>query len=85
MSCAARDVNVARVYLADVMGTRALAVTGEEEDELLHSVRCKLFAMHEGSWVERGTGLLKLNATKDNDKKGARLGTRAISRPGLDH
>lgn len=41
---------------------------------MLHSVRSKLFVMQDGAWVERGTGLLKLNATKDGDKTGARLG-----------
>jgi hypothetical protein len=41
---------------------------------VLHSVRSKLFVMQDGAWVERGTGLLKLNATKDGDKTGARLG-----------
>lgn len=30
--------------------------------------------MQDGGWVERGTGVLKLNATKDGDKSGARLG-----------
>ncbi|ORY75014.1 hypothetical protein BCR35DRAFT_306422 [Leucosporidium creatinivorum] len=52
-------------------------VTGEEEDQVLHSVRSKLFVMQDGAWVERGTGLLKLNATKDGDKTGARLVMRA--------
>ncbi|KAK4050512.1 hypothetical protein OIO90_005095 [Microbotryomycetes sp. JL221] len=57
--------------------TEQEVVTGEENDELVHSVRAKLYAMHEGSWVERGTGLLKLNATHEGGKKAARLVMRA--------
>ncbi|KAK4055334.1 hypothetical protein OIV83_000617 [Microbotryomycetes sp. JL201] len=57
--------------------TEQEVITGEENDELLHSVRAKLFAMHDGSWVERGTGVLKLNATREGDKNGARLVMRA--------
>ncbi|KAM0793323.1 hypothetical protein ACM66B_000781 [Microbotryomycetes sp. NB124-2] len=57
--------------------TEQEVITGEENDELVHSVRAKLFAMHDGSWVERGTGVLKLNATKEAEKKGARLVMRA--------
>lgn len=40
----------------------------------MHSVRCKLFAMHEGNWVERGTGPFKVNQTKKEGKHSARLG-----------
>ncbi|GJN91575.1 hypothetical protein Rhopal_004598-T1 [Rhodotorula paludigena] len=55
--------------------TEQETVTGEEEEELLHSVRAKLFAMSEGQWAERGTGVLKLNETRE--KHGARLVMRA--------
>ncbi|GAA5889975.1 hypothetical protein JCM5296_003667 [Sporobolomyces johnsonii] len=53
--------------------------TGEEEDELVHQVRAKLFAMHEGNWAERGMGPLKLNKTKakEGEKGGARIVMRA--------
>ncbi|GAA5945212.1 hypothetical protein JCM1841_002576 [Sporobolomyces salmonicolor] len=53
--------------------------TGEEEDELVHQVRAKLFVMHEGNWAERGIGPLKLNKTKakDGEKGGARIVMRA--------
>ncbi|GAA6047158.1 hypothetical protein JCM3770_006928 [Rhodotorula araucariae] len=58
--------------------TEQETVTGEEEEQIVHSVRCKLYAMHEGQWAERGTGVLKLNETKKaEDKKGARLLMRA--------
>ncbi|GAA5914230.1 hypothetical protein JCM8208_001527 [Rhodotorula glutinis] len=61
-----------------VVYTKQETVTGEEEERLLHSVRCKLYAMSEGQWAERGTGNLKLNETnKDDGKKGARLLMRA--------
>jgi len=40
-------------------------VTGEEEEDTLHSVRAKLFAMENQAWKERGVGQLKLNRAKD--------------------
>jgi Ran-binding protein 3 len=49
-------------------------LTGEEEDETIHSVRGKLFILSEQNhWKERGTGLLRLNRRKV-DCGGARLG-----------
>ena len=49
-------------------------LTGEEEDETIHSVRGKLFILSEqNQWKERGTGLLRLNRRKV-DRSGARLG-----------
>jgi hypothetical protein len=51
-----------------------LVLTGEEEDETIHSVRGKLFILSEqNQWKERGTGLLRLNRRKV-DRTGARLG-----------
>ncbi|KAK4698289.1 Ran-binding protein 3, partial [Phenoliferia sp. Uapishka_3] len=41
------------------------AVTGEEGDDTLHAVKCKLFGMTAGQWTERGLGVLKLNISKD--------------------
>lgn len=49
-------------------------MTGEEDDETLHSARCKLYAMVKGAWVERGTGVIKLSVTRDGGRSGARLG-----------
>ncbi|GAA5923230.1 uncharacterized protein JCM15063_003577 [Sporobolomyces koalae] len=52
--------------------------TGEEEDQVVHNVRAKLFAMHDGNWVERGMGPLKVNLTKrTGEKEGARIVMRA--------
>jgi hypothetical protein len=49
-------------------------LTGEEEDETIHSVRGKLFILSEqNQWKERGSGLLRLNRRK-LDRGGARLG-----------
>lgn len=49
-------------------------LTGEEEDETIHSVRGKLFILSEqNQWKERGTGLLRLNRRKV-DGGGARIG-----------
>jgi Ran-binding protein 3 len=51
-----------------------LVLTGEEEDETIHSVRGKLFVLSEqNQWKERGTGLLRLNRRRV-DHSGARLG-----------
>ncbi|KAI0246899.1 hypothetical protein BJV78DRAFT_90903 [Lactifluus subvellereus] len=48
-------------------------LTGEEEDETVHSVRGKLFILSEqNQWKERGTGLLRLNRRRV-DRGGARL------------
>ncbi|POY71365.1 hypothetical protein BMF94_5677 [Rhodotorula taiwanensis] len=53
-------------------------VTGEEEEETLHQVKCKLYAMSEGQWAERGMGPIRLNQTvAKGDKHGARLVMRA--------
>lgn len=49
-------------------------LTGEEEDETIHSVRGKLFILSDqNQWKERGSGLLRLNRRKV-DRSGARLG-----------
>jgi hypothetical protein len=49
-------------------------LTGEEEDETIHSVRGKLFMLGEqNQWKERGSGLLRLNRRKV-DRGGARIG-----------
>ena len=51
-----------------------LVLTGEEEDETIHSVRGKLFVLSEqNQWKERGTGILRLNRRRV-DHTGARLG-----------
>ncbi|BGP52885.1 hypothetical protein JCM8202v2_000442 [Rhodotorula sphaerocarpa] len=53
-------------------------VTGEEEEETLHQVKCKLYEMSEGQWAERGMGPIRLNQTAGKgDKHGARLVMRA--------
>ncbi|KAG0704822.1 hypothetical protein DFH29DRAFT_783960, partial [Suillus ampliporus] len=48
-------------------------VTGEEDEETIHHVRAKLYALcPQNQWKERGTGLLKLNVRR-SDGAGARL------------
>ncbi|KAG1751036.1 hypothetical protein EDB19DRAFT_1674599 [Suillus lakei] len=48
-------------------------VTGEEDEETIHHVRAKLYALcPQNQWKERGTGLLKLNVRR-SDGGGARL------------
>lgn len=51
----------------------SLVTTGEEEEETIHQVRGKLYALEESAWKEKGTGLLKLNV-RASDGAGARLG-----------
>ncbi|KAJ3717685.1 hypothetical protein C8R42DRAFT_676385 [Lentinula raphanica] len=46
--------------------------TGEELEETIHQVRGKLFALSDGAWRERGSGILKLNVRAE-DGGGARL------------
>ncbi|KAE9396817.1 hypothetical protein BT96DRAFT_996342 [Gymnopus androsaceus JB14] len=46
--------------------------TGEELEETIYQVRGKLFALVDGAWKERGTGLLKINVRR-RDGGGARL------------
>ncbi|KAI0262285.1 hypothetical protein BC834DRAFT_925245 [Gloeopeniophorella convolvens] len=48
-------------------------LTGEEEDETVHSVRGKLYVLSaQNQWKERGTGVLRLNRRRA-DHAGARL------------
>ena len=53
---------------------RCLVTTGEEDEETLHQVRGKLYALQGSQWKEKGTGTLKLNV-KQSDGTGARLGS----------
>lgn len=46
--------------------------TGEEEEEVMHQVRGKLYVLSENQWKERGTGQLRLNV-RQADGGGARL------------
>jgi hypothetical protein len=52
-------------------------VTGEEDEETIHHVRAKLYALCQNQWKERGTGLLKLNVRR-SDGGGARLCTKVM-------
>lgn len=57
--------------------TEQSTITGEEDEEILHSVRSKLYAMVDGAWVERGAGPFKLNAVSGSETNAARLVMRA--------
>lgn len=57
-------------------------MTGEEEEDTLLQVRGKLFSLHDNTWKERGTGLLRLNVKQD-DGSGARLGTFSALNDGI--
>jgi Ran-binding protein 3 len=52
--------------------TEQVVTTGEEDEETIHQVRGKLFALQGNQWKEKGTGTLKLNV-KQSDGSGARL------------
>lgn len=58
------------------MSKYVAVVTGEEDEETIHHVRAKLYALcPQNQWKERGTGLLKLNVRR-SDGGGARLCTQ---------
>ncbi|KAM6497278.1 hypothetical protein JOM56_007751 [Amanita muscaria] len=52
--------------------TEQTVTTGEEDEETIHQVRGKLYALQGNQWKEKGTGTLKLNVKRD-DGRGARL------------
>ncbi|KAF8727517.1 hypothetical protein AX14_007334 [Amanita brunnescens Koide BX004] len=52
--------------------TEQAVMTGEEDEETIHQVRGKLYALQGSQWKEKGTGTLKLNV-KRADGTGARL------------
>jgi len=61
------------------MSKYVAVVTGEEDEETIHHVRAKLYALcPQNQWKERGTGLLKLNVRR-SDGGGARLCTQVTS------
>jgi hypothetical protein len=57
-----------------------LAITGEEDEDTRHQVRCKLYVLEkEGSWKERGTGIFKLNVNHSSAKPRLRASSTLIS------
>ncbi|KAF8628700.1 hypothetical protein AX17_005923 [Amanita inopinata Kibby_2008] len=52
--------------------TKQSVTTGEEDEDTIHQVRGKLYALSGNQWKEKGTGTLKLNV-KRSDGTGARL------------
>ncbi len=54
-----------------------LVVTGEEEETVLYTGRCKLFVWMDENWKERGIGSLKINVKEDGSH---RLGKSVYSR-----
>jgi Ran-binding protein 3 len=56
-------------------GSFRTAHTGEEDEDTVYQVRCKLHIMDEsGSWRERGTGSLRVNVDKKRSGSAPRLG-----------
>ena len=56
-----------------------VAHTGEEDEDTVYQVRCKLHIMDEsGSWRERGTGSLRVNIDKKRSGSAPRLGRHAV-------
>lgn len=54
---------------ADFALVRSVAITGEEDEDTRHQLRCKLYILEkEGGWKERGTGMFKLNVNIDTAK-----------------
>ncbi|GAA5826915.1 hypothetical protein JCM11251_002159 [Rhodosporidiobolus azoricus] len=58
--------------------------TGEEEEEVVHQVRCKVFVMEEGQWKERGTGPLRMNQSR-KAAEGEKLSARLVMRADATH
>ncbi|KAF8621795.1 hypothetical protein AX15_007474 [Amanita polypyramis BW_CC] len=52
--------------------TEKIVTTGEEDEESIHQVRGKLYALQGSQWKEKGTGTIRLNV-KRSDGTGARL------------
>ena len=42
---------------------------GEEDEDCLHEVRCKMWNLKEGKWADLGIGLFKVKKNKSNGKK----------------
>jgi Ran-binding protein 3 len=56
-----------------------VAHTGEEDEDTVYQVRCKLHIMDEsGAWRERGTGSLRVNIDKKRSGSAPRLGRHAV-------
>ena len=58
-------------------------MTGEEDEETIHQVRGKLYALQGSQWKEKGTGTLKLNINR-YDGSGARLGSLLAHRSSIN-
>ena len=52
-------------------------VTGEEAENNILEINCKLFTFLNGNWEERGRGQMRLNDTKISQNKQSRLVFRA--------
>ncbi|GAA6036620.1 hypothetical protein JCM8097_001255 [Rhodosporidiobolus ruineniae] len=64
--------------------------TGEEDEEVLHVVRAKVFVMEEGQWKERGTGPLRVNQVREGKRKeegseAEKVGARLVMRADATH
>eukprot|EP01135_Chromosphaera_perkinsii_P002678 Nk52_evm46s226 gene=Nk52_evmTU46s226 len=59
----------------------AEAAPGEEDTEdTLHSVRCKLYVMKDGSYVDLGVGVMKINEFKDSKKRRLIMRTETVGK-----
>ena len=70
-----------RPQLSDVANPLSIALTphiahtGEEDEDTVYQVRCKLHVMDDSNaWRERGTGSLRVNVDKKRSGSAPRLG-----------
>ncbi|GAA5886490.1 hypothetical protein JCM5296_001922, partial [Sporobolomyces johnsonii] len=73
------DENLADEKSPDSAGADHEVATGEEDDEVVHRTRARLYQLHDGNWAERGMGPLTLNTTSgaEREKAAARIVMRA--------
>ncbi|GAA5857027.1 hypothetical protein JCM8547_007923 [Rhodosporidiobolus lusitaniae] len=59
--------------------------TGEEGEEVVHQVRCKMFVMEAGQWKERGTGPIRVNESRKEGGEGGKGSGRLVMRADATH
>ncbi|GAA5918855.1 hypothetical protein JCM5296_004163 [Sporobolomyces johnsonii] len=78
-TASAFDSDLADEKSPDSAGADHEVATGEEDDEVVHRTRARLYQLHDGNWAERGMGPLTLNTTSgaEREKAAARIVMRA--------
>lgn len=70
-----RTVTVIPLTCVMLLPAQFVAHTGEEDEDTVYQVRCKLHVMDDSNaWRERGTGSLRVNVDKKRSGSAPRLG-----------